>query len=273
VIVLEERFGVSERFACKVVGQPRSTQRLPAPVPSEDELALRAWLRNFSNERPRWGWRRAASQARAAGWRVNDKRIHRLWREEGLRVPYKKRKKPLRGLGVLIGQMCPIAPNVVWAADFQFDQTANGKTLKILNVIDEFTREALATEVDRSIDADHVVAILDKIAGERGYPAYLRFDNGPEFVAFAIADWCRFNAATTIFIDPGSPWQNAWIESFNGRMRDEHLNGQLFDSLFAAQVLTEDWRIDYNENRPHGAHGWKSPARFAREWTTNHQLA
>jgi putative transposase len=273
VIVLEERFGVSERFACRVVGQPRSTQRLPAPVPSEDELALRAWLRAFSIERPRWGWRRAASQARDEGWRVNDKRVHRLWREEGLRVPYKKRKKPLRGLGVPIGQMCPIRPNVVWAADFQFDQTANGRTLKILNVIDEFTREALATEVDRSIDADHVVSILDKIAGERGYPAYLRFDNGPEFVAFAIADWCRFNAATTIFIEPGSPWQNAWIESFNGRMRDEHLNGQLFDSLFEAQVLTEDWRIDYNENRPHSAHGWKPPARFAREWTINHQLA
>jgi len=170
-------------------------------IPSDDELALRTWLWEFSTTRPRWGWRRAASQAREEGWRVNDKHIHRLLREEGLRIPYKKRKKPIRGLGVLTGQMCPIAPNAIWAADFQFDQTANGRTLKILNVIDEFTMEALATEVDRSIDADHVVRVLDKIAGERGYPEYLRFDNRPEFVAFAIADWCRFNAVQTIFIE------------------------------------------------------------------------
>ncbi len=103
------------------------------------------------------------------------------------------------------------------------------------------------------------------------HPAYLRFDHGPEFIAYAVADWCRFNGANTIFIDPGSPWQNAWVESFNGRMRDEHLNGQLFDNLFEAQVLTEDWRIDYNINRPHSAHGWKTPAAFAAEWTTRHQ--
>jgi putative transposase len=151
--VLEERFGVSERRACAVIGQPRSTQRLAPPVPSDDELELRAWLRSFSTRRPRWGWRRAATAARAEGWRVNDKRIHRLWRDEGLRVPYKKRKKPLRGLGVVTGAMCPIRPNVIWAADFQFDQTADGRTVKCLNVIDEFTREALATETDRSIDA------------------------------------------------------------------------------------------------------------------------
>jgi putative transposase len=269
--MLEERFGVSERRACAVIGQPRSTQRLPPPMPSDDELALRAWLREFALRRPRWGWRRAAAQARSEGWRVNDKRIHRLWRDEGLRVPYRKRKKRLQGIGVPTGQMCPIAPNAIWAADFQFDQTGNGRTLKILNVIDEFTREALATEVERSIDADHVVSILDKIAGERGFPRYVRFDHGPEFVAYAVADWCKFNGAETIFIDPGSPWQNGWIESFNGRMRDEHLNGQLFETLFEAQVLTEDWRIDYNSNRPHSAHGWRTPAEFAAAWTTDHQ--
>jgi putative transposase len=270
-LLLEAQFGVSERFACRVVGQPRSTQRLPPPVPSDDELALRQWLRAFAVRRPRWGWRRAASEARKEGWRVNDKRIHRLWRDEGLRVPYKKRKKRLRGIGVSTGAFCPIRPNVVWSADFQFDQTRDGRTIKILNVIDEFTREALSSETDRSIDADHVVATLDKIAGERGFPKYLRFDNGPEFVAFAVADWCRFNEAETIFIDPGSPWQNAWVESYNGRMRDEHLNGQLFDTLFEAQVLNEAWRIDYNVNRPHSAHGWRSPAEFAEQWSITHQ--
>jgi transposase InsO family protein len=271
-VVLTERFGVSERRACKVVGQPRSTQRLSPPVIADVELALRGFLRDFSTKRPRWGWRRAAIQARKEGWQVNNKRIHRLWREEGLRVPYRKRKRPLRGIGVPVGAMCPIAPNVLWALDFQFDQTTDGRMLKLLNVIDEHTRECLSIEVERSIDADGVVRCLEKIAAERGAPVYLRFDHGPEFIAYAVADWCRFNGSSTVFIDPGSPWQNAWIESFNGRLRDELLNGQLFETLFEAKVLIEDWRIDYNLNRPHRAHRGLTPAEFARAWTINRQL-
>jgi putative transposase len=156
--------------------------------------------------------------------------------------------------------------------DFQFDQTSDGRLLKILNVIDEFTREALATDVARSIDADGVVACLERLAKERGAPAYVRFDHGPEFIAYAVADWCRFNGTGTVFIDPGGPWQNAWIESFNGRMRDEHLNGQQFDSLLEAQVLTEDWRIDYNMNRPHSAHGWLTPVEFVEGWLNQQAL-
>jgi putative transposase len=123
--------------------------------------------------------------------------------------------------------------------------------------------------VARNIDADCVVACLERIAAVRGAPVYLRFDNGPEFIANAVADWCRFNGTGTVFIDPGSPWQNAWIESFNGRLRDEFLNGHRFDSLLEAQVLIEDWRIDYNMNRPHSAHGWLSPDEFARAWTND----
>jgi putative transposase len=275
VRALREQFGVTERRACRVVGQPRSTQRLRPPVPSDDELALRAWLRAFSKRRPRWGWRRAAREATKAGWRANHKRIHRLWIAEGLRVPYRKRKKPLRGIGVAMGAFCPIRPNVVWAMDFQFDETSDGRMLKLLNVIDEFTREALATDVERSIDADGVVACLERLAHERGAPVYVRFDHGPEFIAYAVADWCRFNGTGTVFIDPGSPWQNAWIESFNGRMRDELLNGQQFDSLLEAKVLIEDWRIDYNVNRPHSAHGWLTPVEFVEAWLhrQEHQLA
>ena len=159
-----------------MVGQPRSTQRLAPPVPSDDELALRAWLREFSRKRPRWGWRRAATEAAKAGWQANRKRIHRLWREEGLRVPYRKRKKPLRGIGQAVGAMCPIRPNVVWALDFQFDQTADGRQLKLLNVIDEYSRECLAIDVDRSINADDVVRCLERLAGQRGAPVYVRFD-------------------------------------------------------------------------------------------------
>ena len=135
---------------------------------------------------------------------VNDKRIHRLWREEGLRVPYRKHKRPLRGIGVAVGAMCPIAPNVVWALDFQFDQTSDGRILKLLNVIDEYSRECLAIDVARSIDADGVVRCLDRLAASAEHRDYVRFDHGPEFIAFAVATWCRFNGTDTVFIDPGS---------------------------------------------------------------------
>jgi putative transposase len=208
---------------------------------------------------------------RREGWRVNNKRIQRLWRDEGLKVPYRKRKKPLRGIGVRVGPMSLIAPNALWALDFQFDTTEDIRTLKLLNIVDEFTRECPAIVVERSIDADRVVATLDRLVVERGAPAFVRFDNGPEFIAHAVADWCRFNGVGSLFIDPGSPWQNAWIESFNGRLRDELLNGWRFDSLLEAKVLIEDWRIDYNKNRPHSAHGDLTPSEFAQAWIDRHQ--
>jgi putative transposase len=259
-------FGVSERRACTVVGQHRSTQRLAEPVPGHAELALRAWLRAFAVARPRWGWRRAAHQAREEGWAVNRKKIQRLWRDEGLRVVHRKRKRRLTGIGTAVGAMCPIRPNAVWAGDFQFDQTGDGRPLKLLNIVDEFSREALAMDVERHIDADHVVATLDRLAAVRGYPAYVRFDNGPEFCAYAVADWCKQTGVGVIFIDPGSPWQNAFAESFNGRSRDELLNGERFDSLLEAKVVISDWRIDYNTRRPHSSLGMLTPAAYAARW-------
>lgn len=271
--MLQDRFGVSQRRACTVVGQHRSTQRLDPPTPAGDDAELRAWLRKFSTDRPRWGWRRAANALRREGWKINNKRVQRVWREEGLRVPYRKRKGRHRGIGTAVGAMCPIVPNALWAMDFQFDVTVDGRTLKLLNIVDEYTRECPAIVVDRSIDADKVVATLDWLKLTRGAPAFVRFDNGPEFIAAAVADWCRFNGVDTIFIDPGSPWQNAWIESFNGRLRDELLNGWTFDSLLEAQVLIEDWRIDYNTNRPHSAHGGLTPTEFAQAWLTRNQPA
>jgi putative transposase len=230
----------------------------------DDEKRLRTFLVAFSRRRPRFGWRRAAKAARREGWKVNDKRVRRLWRDEGLRVPNRTRKKRLSGVGIEVGMMRPIRPNAVWALDFQFDTTADQKTLKLLNIVDEFTRECPAILVDRSIDADRVVVLLDRLVIERAAaPAFVRFDNGPEFVANAVSDWCRSNEVGAVFIDPGSPWQNAWIESFNGRLRDELLNLWRFDSLLEARVMIEDWRIDYNENRPHTAHGDLTPAEFA----------
>ena len=256
-----------------MVGQHRSTQRLPPRVVSDEEQFLREYLRDFSKKRPRWGWRRAAKQLRREGFGVNNKRIQRLWRDEGLKVPYRKRKKPHRGIGAPVGAMSPIAPNALWALDFQFDTTDDNRTIKLLNIVDEFTRECPAIVVERSIDADLVVATLDRLALTRGAPAFVRFDNGPEFVAHAVADWCRFNGVGSIFIDPGSPWQNAWIESFNGRLRDELLNGWQFNSLLEAKVIIEDWRIDYNLNRPHSAHGDLTPSEFAIRWAEQYQPA
>ena len=160
VEVLEDEFGVSQRRACKVVGQHRSTQRHERTPPPEDEELIRAELRAFAKRRPRWGWRRAAKHLRREGWAVNNKRVRRLWRDEGLQVPQKRKRKRLTGIGVHIGPMSLIAPNALWAMDFQFDHTIDGRQVKILNVIDEFTREALATDVDHSITADDVVACL-----------------------------------------------------------------------------------------------------------------
>ena len=271
VVALEEEFGVSERRACVVIGQSRSTQRLSAPSPSENEEKLRAFLRDFAKRHPRWGWRRGHDALRDAGWRVNHKKVQRLWRDEGLKVPYRKKKKRLTGGGVVVGAMRPIAPNVIWAMDFQFDQTSDLRTVKLLNIIDEFTRECLTIDVGRSITADDVVNRLDQLASERGAPCYLRMDNGPEFVAHALVDWCRFNGAGSLFIDPGSPWQNGWIESFNARLRDEFLNGQQFDSLFEAKVLLGDWRHEYNHERTHSALRRQTPAKFAETWKFRNQ--
>lgn len=172
---------------------------------------------------------------------MNNKRVRRLWRDEGLRVPVRRRKKRLAGVGTAVGAMCPIRPNALWALDFQFDTTIEGRQVKLLNVIDEFTRECLAIIVEHSIDADQVVGTLARLTIERGRPpAFVRFDNGPEFVSHAVADWCAEQGVDSVFIDPGSPWQNAWIESFNGRLRDELLNLWQFDSLLEVQVLVED---------------------------------
>jgi putative transposase len=269
--MLEESFGVKERRACRVVGQHRSTQRLVVPLPSDDEKELRRWLVRFAKDHPRWGWKRAAQHLRREGHRVNPKRVQRLWRLEGLKVPYRKRKKPLRGVGVHVGAMSPICPNAIWAMDFQFDETRNGKQLKLLNIQDIFTRECLAVKTERSITADDVTTLLDQLVAEHGVPAYLRCDNGPEFAAYAIADWCRFNGSATTFIDPGSPWQNGHIESFNSRLRDEFLNGQLFESLLEAQVLLEDWRHEYNHERLHSSLCYLTPVEFKELWMQQNQ--
>jgi putative transposase len=264
--MLRDRLGVSERWACRVVGQHRSTQRRE-PILAGDDQALRAALRDIAGQRPRWGYRRAHAQLGEQGWAVNRKRVQRIWREEGLRVPPRRRKRQRLGESTVpADRLRAQRPGHVWAIDFQFDQAVNGRAIKLLNIVDEFTREALAMEVATSITAEDTVRVLDRLARERGAPEHVRCDNGPELTAHALRDWCRFSRAETAFIEPGAPWQNPFVESFNGRVRDELLDVEQFSGLAEARVVIADWRDDYNHHRPHSALRMLAPATFAAAW-------
>ena len=228
-------------------------------------MALRTALRTFSRRRPRWGYRQAHQHLLEQGWSINRKRVQRLWREEGLRVPQKRRKRQRVGESTVPGdRLRAERPNHVWAFDFQFDVTDDGRAVKLLYVVDEFTREALAMEAERRIDGDQVVDVLDQIVSERGaHPQFVRCDNGPEMTSNALRDWCRFSRTGAAFIEPGSPWENPFVESFNSRVRDELLSVEVFTCLTEAKVMIEDFRIDYNRCRPHRAHRMMTPAAFA----------
>ena len=211
---------------------------------------------------------------RDEGFLVNHKRIQRLCRDEGLRVVHKAKKRSRVGVSTLPARrLTATHPDHVWAIDYQFDQTRDGRVLKILNITDEFTREALAIVVRRSINADATVDVLDRLVGQRGRsPRFIRCDNGPELTANALRDWCRFSRTGASYIDPGSPWQNPFVESFNSRLRDEFLSVELFETLLEAQVLAEDFRIEYNTWRPHSSLGYMPPEKFAARWTTTEPL-
>ncbi len=261
--MLQDRLGLSERRACLIAGQHRSTQRRgDLRVGSDDGLRRR--LREISVEHPRWGYRKAWSFLRQEGVVVNRKKIQRLWREEGLRVPPRRRKRRRAGTSTAeAGLLRASAPGEVWALDFQFDTTTDGRLLKLLHVVDEHTREAPAIVVERTIDADEVVTVLERLAGRLGAPSYIRMDNGPEMTANAIRDWCLTSGTHTSYIEPGSPWQNPFVESFASRVRDEVLAVEAFTTLLEAKVVLEDWRIMYNTIRPHSSLGWMPPSQYA----------
>ena len=265
--MLGERLGVSERRACRITGQHRSTQR-HQPRRTDRDDALRSALRELSRAHPRWGYRKAWACLREDGWEANRKKIQRLWREEGLRVPRRKRKRQRLGSSTTpAARLRAQRPNHVWALDFQFDTTVDGRVPKLLHVVDEHTREALAIEVDRRIDSDHTVRVLDRIVTQQDRrPRLVRMDNGPELTANALRDWCRFGRSGTSYIEPGSPWQNPFVESFGSGVRDEVLAVEAFDSLLEAKTIIEEWRNTYNHQRPHGSLGWKTPAAYASSW-------
>ena len=260
---------MSERRACRTLAQHRSSQRYcRSTVP--DEAALRDRLKALAVRHPRYGYRRIHVLLVRDGWRCNRKRIQRLWRDEGLHVPTRAPRRKKRGRRAP-GNVVAAHPDQVWAMDFAFDETREGRPIKIFNVTDEFTRECLASVPARSINADRVVSVLEELVCWRGAPGYIRCDNGPELVSEGLKDWCRFEDVTTSYIEPGAPWQNAYVESFNGHLRRELLELESFDSLFEAKVLIEDWRLEYNHYRPHQSLRYLTPAEFARRWHAEHR--
>jgi transposase InsO family protein len=251
---------VSERRACKAIGQWRSTQRREALVRPEDKkLTLR--IAEIATEFGRYGYRRVAWILRQEGWEVNAKRVYRIWREEGLKVPEKQPKRARLWLtdGSTI-RLRPERANHVWSYDFVVDQTRDGRPIKMLTVIDEFTRECLAITVKRRITSAEVIEAMAELFLARGTPEFIRSDNGPEFIAEPLRRWLKSLEISPLYIHPGSPWENGYNESFNGRLRDEFLNGEIFYTLIEAEVLIERWRRYYNTKRPHSSLGYRPPA-------------
>jgi len=254
------KLGVSERKACRVLRQPRSTQRC-CPVPADDEEPLTRRIVELAAEYGRYGYRRITAMLRREGWRVNHKRVERIWRREGLKVPA---KQPKRGRLWFNDGSCirlrPAYKDHVWSYDFVADRTKDGRPLKMLTLIDEYTRECLAIKVARSIKSQDVLESLAELFVHRGTPGHIRSDNGPEFTAQAVREWLGRVDVKTLFIEPGSPWENGYVESFNGKLRDELLNREIFYTLTEAKVLIERWRNEYNTKRPHSSLGYRPPA-------------
>jgi transposase InsO family protein len=214
----------------------------------------------------RYGYRRITAMLRREGWRVNHKRVERLWRREGLKVPAKQPKR--RRLWLNDGSCVRLRPqhrDHVWSYDFVYARTHDGRPLRMLTLIDEFTRECLAIDVERRLTSEQVLERLSDLFVRRGVPQYIRSDNGPEFTALKVREWLERVDVQTLFIEPGSPWENGYIESFNGKLRDELLNGEIFETLLEAKVLIERWRVEYNTIRPHSSLGYSPPAPEARQ--------
>ena len=263
---LQREFTVSERRACRVIGQPRQTQRYEATVRDDEPTLIRDIL-SLVRQFPRYGYRMIWSKLKQLGWlNLNVKRVYRIWRAEGLKVPVKKRKK--RRLGNSSNSTLRRKAehiNDVWSWDFIFDRTSRGKQLKWLGILDEFTRENLSLEVEHNMTSEDVIDILAELFAERGLPKHIRSDNGPEFVANAIQEWLGKLGVETLYIEPGSPWENAYSESFNSRFRDEFLAVEEFENLKAAKTLTCLHQANYNDARPHSSLDYMTPADFARQ--------
>jgi putative transposase len=260
VIRVCETLTVSQRRACKVLGQNRSTQSHQHRISDQEEQLTRRII-ELATTYGRYGYRLITGLLRNEGWKVNHKRVERIWRKEGLKVP---QKQPKRGRLWLNDGSCirlrPEYKNHVWSYDFVTSRTHDGKSFRMLNILDEYTRECLNITVERKITSHEVIERLADLFITRGIPDNIRSDNGPEFTAKAVRKWLGRLGVTTLFIEPGSPWENGYIESFNGKLRDGLLNGEIFTTLLEAKVLIENWRREYNTIRPHSSLGYKPPA-------------
>lgn len=254
------RARVSERRACRVLGQSRSTQRRKPHVPDDEPPLVRDMVR-LATQYGRYGYRRVTELLHREGWKVNHKRVERLWRREGLKVPKKqpKRRRLWWNDGSCV-RLRPMCKNHVWSYDFMQDRTHDGRAFRMLTIIDEYTRECLAIDVARRLTSEDVLERLSDLFIRRTVPDNLRSDNGSEFTAKAVREWLGRVGVKTLFVEPGSPWENGYIESFNGKLRDELLNVEIFDTLLEAKVLIERWRWEYNTARPHSSLGYRPPA-------------
>jgi putative transposase len=257
---VSDELSVSQRRACQVLDQARSTQRHNQDIGAE-EARLTQDIISLASRYGRYGYRRITAMLNKDGWRVNHKRVERIWRKEGLKVP---QKQPKRGRLWLNDGSCirlrPEHEDHVWSYDFMEERTTDGRKFRILNIIDEYTRECLLVRVERHLNSRDVIDALFELFILRGIPEHIRSDNGAEFTARAVRKWLASLGVKTLFIEPGSPWENGYIESFNGKMRDELLNREVFYTLTEAKVLIEQWRREYNQVRPHSAKGYKPPA-------------
>lgn len=252
--------GASERHACQLVHQPRGTQRYQSTQRNDEDALTRA-ITTLAERYGRYGYRRITIKLREAGWNVGKDRVERIWRREGLKVPQKQ--KPRGRLCLNDGSCVRLRPehqNHVWSYDFVSAFTHDGRTVRMLNLIDEYTRQCLAIQVRRRINSANVIEVLADAMIEHGIPEYIRSDNGPEFVAKELRQWLARTGSAPLFIEPGSPWENGYCESFNSKLRDEFLNGEIFYSLKEVQILTERWRVYYNTERPHSSLGYRPPA-------------
>jgi putative transposase len=263
VTKLRTQLAMSERRACRVLDQPRSSQRRKSKL-RDDEAGLVKRMLELVRERPRFGYRRIGALLRTEGHRAGATRMLRLWRREGLKVPQKRRKRRRLGTSAngLVHRRAETKDHV-WTWDFVFDRTTAGSPLKWLSIVDEYTRECLALKVGRNITSEDVIDTLAELLAMRGVPKCLRSDNGPEFIAYAVRKWLGQVGVETLYVEPGSPWENGFVESFHSRLRDEFLATEEFETLVAARKLTAAWKDDYNHRRPHGSLGYVAPAVFA----------
>ena len=262
--MLQQRFDVSERLACKVTGQSRSVQRyIPTQTHDEDELT-RAIV-GLASEYGRYGYRRITALLNHQGFEVGKDRVQRIWRREGLKVP--KKQRPRGRLWLNDGSCVRLRAqhaNHVWSYDFVHHVTHDGRSLRMMTLVDEYSREALAIRVARRLGSMQVIETLADAMVVKGVPQFIRSDNGPEMTALEVKRWLQEVGSKTLFIEPGSPWENGYCESFNGKLRDEFLDGEIFYSLKEAQVLTEQWRRTYNQIRPHSSLNYRPPAPVTR---------